>query len=74
MSQMIRWSAVGPIDGLSDGAAFTCEALKLDCQVIMGYGASNEAAAAISFAVRPGLYRRHDPASSERHRGGTGGA
>ena len=52
----IRWSAVGPIDGLSDGAAFTCEALKLDCQVIMGYGASNEAAAAIAKGEMDSLY------------------
>ena len=52
----IRWSAVGPVDGLSDGAAFTCEALKLDCQVIMGYGASNEAAGAVAKGEMDSLY------------------
>jgi tripartite-type tricarboxylate transporter receptor subunit TctC len=52
----IRWSAVGPIDGLSDGAAFTCAALKLDCQIIMGYGASNEAAGAIAKGEMDALY------------------
>jgi tripartite-type tricarboxylate transporter receptor subunit TctC len=52
----IRWSAVGPIDGLSDGADFTCEALKLDCQVIMGYGASNDAALAVARGEMDSLY------------------
>src|SRR4051812_49434906 len=60
----IRWSAVGPIDGLSDGAAFTCEALKLDCQVIMGYGASNEAAAAIAKGEMDSLYVSDTSANS----------
>ncbi len=44
----IMWSASGPIDGLSDGAAFTCEALKLDCGVVVGYPGSNEAALAVA--------------------------
>ncbi len=42
------WSASGPIDGLSDGAAFTCEALKLDCGIVMGYPGSNESALAVT--------------------------
>ncbi len=42
------WSGSGPIDGLSDGAAFTCEALRLDCRVVMGYPGSNEAAIAVT--------------------------
>jgi tripartite-type tricarboxylate transporter receptor subunit TctC len=42
------WSASGPIDGLSDGAAFTCEALKLDCGIVLGYPGSNEAALAVA--------------------------
>jgi tripartite-type tricarboxylate transporter receptor subunit TctC len=52
----IRWSATGPIDGLSDGAAFTCEALKLDCQVIMGYPGTNEAAVAVGKGEMDALY------------------
>src|SRR4051812_21889580 len=32
-----RWAASGPVDSLSDGAAFTCEAFKLDCQIVLGY-------------------------------------
>ena len=39
-----RWAASGPVDSLSDGAAFTCEGLKLDCQIILGYKGSNDAA------------------------------
>ncbi len=42
------WSASGPIDGLSDGAAFSCEALRLDCGIVLGYPGSNEAALAVA--------------------------
>jgi tripartite-type tricarboxylate transporter receptor subunit TctC len=52
----IRWSATGPIDGLSDGAAFTCEALKLNCQIIMGYSGTNEAAHAVGSGEMDALY------------------
>jgi len=52
----IRWSATGPIDGLSDGAAFTCEALHLSCQIIMGYSGTNEAAHAVGQGEMDALY------------------
>jgi tripartite-type tricarboxylate transporter receptor subunit TctC len=42
------WSASGPMDGLSDGAAFTCAALNLDCSIVLGYPGSNEAAHAVA--------------------------
>ena len=42
------WSSSGPIDGLSDGAAFTCAALGLDCSIVLGYPGSNEAALAVA--------------------------
>lgn len=42
------WPGSGPIDGISDGAAFTCEALRLDCRIVMGYPGSNEAAMAVT--------------------------
>ena len=42
------WSSSGPIDGLSDGAAFTCAALNLDCSIVLGYPGSNEAALAVA--------------------------
>ena len=52
----IRWAATGPIDGLSDGAAFTCEALKLSCQIILGYAGTNEASAAVGKGEMDALY------------------
>ena len=42
------WSSSGPIDGLSDGAAFSCAALDLDCGIVLGYPGSNEAALAVA--------------------------
>ena len=42
------WTAGGPIDGLSDGAAFVCEALKLDCNIVLGYPGSNESAMSVA--------------------------
>jgi tripartite-type tricarboxylate transporter receptor subunit TctC len=52
----IRWSASGPIDGLSDGAAITCEALHLDCQIVIGYKGSNEAALAVTRGEMDSIY------------------
>jgi len=51
-----NWSASGPIDGLSDGAAFTCEALKLDCRIVLGYPGSNEAALAVASGEMDMIY------------------
>jgi tripartite-type tricarboxylate transporter receptor subunit TctC len=42
------WTAGGPIDGLSDGAAFVCEALTLDCNIVLGYPGSNESAMSVA--------------------------
>ena len=42
------WSAGGPIDGLSDGAAFTCAALQIDCNVVLGYPGSNDSALSVA--------------------------
>ena len=52
----IMWSAGGPIDGMSDGAAFTCEALALDCRVVMGYPGSAEAALAVAKGEMDAIY------------------
>src|SRR5262249_9200195 len=51
-----RWAASGPVDSLSDGAAFTCEGFKLDCQVAPGYKGSNDAALAVSRSEMDALY------------------
>ncbi|MDP4594873.1 MAG: tripartite tricarboxylate transporter substrate-binding protein [Beijerinckiaceae bacterium] len=52
----IRWAASGPIDGLSDGALFTCEALKLKCKVIYGYKGSNDAGRAVMQGEMDAIY------------------
>ncbi|HEY4133914.1 MAG TPA: tripartite tricarboxylate transporter substrate binding protein [Alphaproteobacteria bacterium] len=43
----LRWAGAGPTGGLSDGAAMTCEALKIACKVVIAYQGSNEAALAV---------------------------
>jgi tripartite-type tricarboxylate transporter receptor subunit TctC len=44
------------MDGLSDGAQFTCAALKMTCRVVMGYGGSNQAALAVSTGEMDAMY------------------
>jgi tripartite-type tricarboxylate transporter receptor subunit TctC len=56
LGKRIRWSASGPIDGLSDGAAITCRALKLDCQIVIGYKGSSEAALAVTRGEMDAIY------------------
>jgi tripartite-type tricarboxylate transporter receptor subunit TctC len=51
-----RWAASGPADGLGNGAAFTCEAFKLDCQIVPGYGGSNQAALAVTKGEMDAVY------------------
>ena len=52
----MMWAAGGPIDGLSDGAAFACAGLALDCHIVMGYPGSAEAALAVSKGEMDALY------------------
>ena len=52
----IMWAASGPMDGLSDGAAFSCAALALDCGIVMGYPGSNEAALAVGKGEMDAIY------------------
>jgi tripartite-type tricarboxylate transporter receptor subunit TctC len=51
-----RWAASGPADGLGNGAAFTCEAFQLDCQIVPGYGGSNQAALAVTKGEMDAVY------------------
>ncbi|MBX9758115.1 MAG: hypothetical protein K2Y29_05005 [Beijerinckiaceae bacterium] len=46
--QKWRWAASGSTSGLATGAAFACEALKMQCQIVAGYTGSNEAAIAVT--------------------------
>jgi tripartite-type tricarboxylate transporter receptor subunit TctC len=52
----IRWGGTGPSDGPADGAAITCEALRLDCQIILGYKSSGDIALAMERGEVDGLY------------------
>ena len=52
----IRWGGTGPSDGPADGAAITCEALKLDCQTILGYRSSGEITLAMERGELDSLY------------------
>jgi tripartite-type tricarboxylate transporter receptor subunit TctC len=51
-----RWGASGPADGLGNGAAFTCAALKLDCKIVPGYRGSNEAGLAVTRGEMDAIY------------------
>jgi tripartite-type tricarboxylate transporter receptor subunit TctC len=56
LHKRLNWAASGPADGLSDGAAFTCEALALDCRVVLGYAGSNQAALAVTQGEMDAIY------------------
>ncbi len=56
LGKRLNWAASGPADGLSDGAAFTCEALALDCRVVLGYAGSNQAALAVTQGEMDAIY------------------
>ncbi len=51
-----NWGASGPSDGLGNGAAFACEALKLECQIVTGYTGSNQAALAVTKGEMDAVY------------------
>lgn len=52
----IRWGGTGPTGGPSDGGAITCEALKLNCQIVLGFRGSAEIALAVQRAELDALY------------------
>lgn len=52
----IRWAAGGQIDGLGDGAWFTCEALGLKCKVVIGYKGSRDASRAVMQGEMDSIY------------------
>lgn len=52
----LLWGAGGPIDGLSDGAQVTCEALALKCKVVLGYKGSNDVALALARNEMSAMY------------------
>lgn len=56
LDRPLNWSASGPIDGLSDGAQVTCEALRLKCKIVMGYKGSSEAGLAVARGEMDSIY------------------
>ncbi len=50
------WGGAGQIDGLSDGAAVTCMALKMDCKIVRGYEGSAQVALALNRGEVDALY------------------
>ena len=52
----VRWGGTGPSDGPADGALVTCEALRVDCSVILGYKSSGDIALAMERGEVDALY------------------
>ena len=52
----LRWGGVGPTDGPADGARITCHALKLDCQIVLGYKGSADVALAMERGEMDAMY------------------
>ena len=59
-----RWASAGGTSGLGLGAAFTCEALKLDCHIVQGYKSSADAGLAVTRGEMDAVYV---PESSANH-------
>ena len=66
----LSWAGSGPIDGLSDGAAFLCEALRLSCRVVIGYKGSNDAALAVIRGEMDAIYLSDTSANNIAKSGG----
>ena len=60
----LSWAASGPTDGLADGAAFTCEALKLNCRVVIGYKGTSDATIAVVRGEMDAIYISDSTANS----------
>lgn len=59
-----RWAASGVSSGLSVGAAFTCAALRMDCQVVAGYAGSNQAALALTRGEMDAMFQAESSAGN----------
>jgi putative tricarboxylic transport membrane protein len=51
-----RWASSGATSGLGIGAAFTCEALRLDCHVVQGYKGSADSGLAVTRGEMDAVY------------------
>ena len=54
--KLVRWGGTGPSDGPADGAATSCEALKMNCKIVLGYKGSAEIALAMERGEVDSLY------------------
>lgn len=63
LKQKWRWAASGSTSGLAIGAAFTCEALGMDCQVVAGYTGSNDAALALTRGEMDAMFQAESSAT-----------
>ena len=63
LKQKWRWAASGSTSGLAIGAAFTCEALKMDCQIVAGYTGSNDAAFALTRGEMDAMFQAESSAT-----------
>lgn len=52
----LRWGGVGPTDGPADGASIICHALKLDCQIVLGYKGSSDIGLAMERGEMDAMY------------------
>ncbi len=59
-----RWASAGGTSGLGIGAAFTCEALNLDCHIVQGYKSSADAGLSVTRGEMDAVYV---PESSANH-------
>jgi tripartite-type tricarboxylate transporter receptor subunit TctC len=59
-----RWASTGGTSTPGTGAAFTCEALKLDCHVVAGYRGGAEGSLAVARGELDALYVQETSANS----------
>jgi len=52
----VTWAGSGQMGGLSDGAAITCAAFKMDCKIVRGYDGSATAALALARGEADAMY------------------
>src|SRR3546814_14248824 len=64
LNKQIRWGGTSLTDGLSDGASVACEALKLQCKVVIGYKGSSEVALALQRGEIDAQYVSHPSANN----------
>ncbi|HTK14054.1 MAG TPA: tripartite tricarboxylate transporter substrate-binding protein [Xanthobacteraceae bacterium] len=60
--KQIAWGGSGLVSGLADGAAMTCDALDLNCKIVLGYPGSNEVSLALGRGEVDALYVSELPA------------